>query len=546
MAVKMATPSRHPKTGVYWFRKRVPAAVRAKVGKDAVTRSLRTKDIKEAKARFLEVAAEFEREWAAMQADSPPLTHKQLHALAGEFYRWMVARHEENPGSAARWQGEVDRDVAYNWRRMPGAKFSHYGGEVQKFLKERHMALGGDDAYRLTCAAITAGKQAKETLARMAGGHYENADPVARGFPKWEPPQESARPPSAKSLTLAEHFDKFAKESKLASGTIKRWKPLLEKLAVHIGSEDLSKATPDKLVDWKDALLEAGIQQVTIKDGHFAAARCFFNWAVSNKKIEKNPLDGITVKGVDKEDKLRSRSLTDEEAHLILSEALRKPDSRASQELKDAKRWIPWLLAYGGARVNELTQLRAEDVFSRRIGEEEVWIVRITPEAGRVKNRQARDVPLHPHIVEQGFVEFVKRKGSGPLFYDPKRRRDGTDQNPQNRKIGDKLAEWVRGIGVTGVPPNHGWRHRFMDVAMKVRMDPRIRDVIQGHAPRTVGENYGEVPIEAKWGEILRLPRYEVAEPVGPRPVGEKAKEASRKRMATAKRAKERLATAAE
>jgi hypothetical protein len=33
MAFKMASPYRHPDTGVYWFRKRAPAAVRAKVGR---------------------------------------------------------------------------------------------------------------------------------------------------------------------------------------------------------------------------------------------------------------------------------------------------------------------------------------------------------------------------------------------------------------------------------------------------------------------------------------------------------------------------------
>ncbi len=97
-------------------------------------------------------------------------------------------------------------------------------------------------------------------------------------------------------------------------------------------------------------------------------------------------------------------------------------------------------MAYSGARVNELTQLRGEDVFSRRIGGDEVWVMRITPEAGRVKTRKARDVPLYPHIVEHGFIDFVKRKGSGPLFYDPRRRRVGSDANPLYQKTGERIA----------------------------------------------------------------------------------------------------------
>ncbi len=93
--------------------------------------------------------------------------------------------------------------------------------------------------------------------------------------------------------------------------------------------------------------------------------------------------------------------------------------------------------------------------------------------------------------------------------------------------------------------PNHGWRRRFKNVATNARMDPEVRDAIQGHAPRTEGEKYGgNVPIEAKWQEILRLPRYDVSEPVGPRPVSGRTKDNSRKRKESAKRTHERRAAA--
>ena len=37
------------------------------------------------------------------------------------------------------------------------------------------------------------------------------------------------------------------------------------------------------------------------------------------------------------------------------------------------------------------------------------------------------------------------------------------------------------------------------------------RDAIEGHAPRTEGEDYGEVPPDVMLYEILKLPRYRVA-----------------------------------
>ncbi len=38
-------------------------------------------------------------------------------------------------------------------------------------------------------------------------------------------------------------------------------------------------------------------------------------------------------------------------------------------------------------------------------------------EAGSLKTSNARTVPLHEHLIAQGFIEFVRAQGDGPLFY---------------------------------------------------------------------------------------------------------------------------------
>lgn len=45
----MSRPHKHPRTGVYWLRERVPADLVATLGRGEVTRSLETKDPAEAK-----------------------------------------------------------------------------------------------------------------------------------------------------------------------------------------------------------------------------------------------------------------------------------------------------------------------------------------------------------------------------------------------------------------------------------------------------------------------------------------------------------------
>ena len=93
-----------------------------------------------------------------------------------------------------------------------------------------------------------------------------------------------------------------------------------------------------------------------------------------------------------------------------------------------------------------------------------------------------REVPLHPHLVEQGFLMFVEASGQGPVFYDPNLARTGSRANPQYAKVGNKIGDWVRDIGVKDpeVQPNHGWRHTFQQIALSVRMDPEIRVAIKG------------------------------------------------------------------
>src|ERR1700730_276574 len=107
------------------------------------------------------------------------------------------------------------------------------------------------------------------------------------------------------------------------------------------------------------------------------------------------------------------RGFRPKEAEKILSATLAPFSDLMTPENRAARRWVPWLCAYTGARVNEMTQLRAKDVQNLN----GIWCIHITPEAGDVKTSEKRLVPLHPHLIEQGFLDFAQRKkGAQPLF----------------------------------------------------------------------------------------------------------------------------------
>jgi hypothetical protein len=54
-------------------------------------------------------------------------------------------------------------------------------------------------------------------------------------------------------------------------------------------------------------------------------------------------------------------------------------------------------------------------------------------------------------------------------------------------------------------------------VARRKRLIPEIRDAINGHEPRTEGEEYGgDIDWDLMWPEIKLLPRIEVEPATGP------------------------------
>jgi integrase len=124
--------------------------------------------------------------------------------------------------------------------------------------------------------------------------------------------------------------------------------------------------------------------------------------------------------------------------------------------------------------------------------------IRITPDAGTVKTRSTRVVPLHEHLLAQGFLNFARTKDKGPLFYEAKEGRLLHDEptnprKPRYVKAREHLADWVRSLGVTDreLQPNHAWRHTFKQIADRAGITERMSDYITGHKQKHVGATYG-------------------------------------------------------
>lgn len=321
----------------------------------------------------------------------------------------------------------------------------------------------------------------------------------------------------ASAVPLMELFDAYVAERNPAPATVKRWRPVMDHMKGFLKHDDAARITRKDVVAWKDALLsekgddgEPLRKAKTVKETYLASLHVVLKYAADNARIRTNVAADVTVR-VPKKIRLRNPGFTDEEAGMILRATLEPQPESLSPTHRLARRWIPWLCAYTGARVGEMSQLRAQDV--KQI--DGVWTVRITPDAGGVKSGKFRIVPVHDHLIAQGFLDVVTNKGEGPLFFNPDRGRGGKDANPHHKKIGERLGAWVRKLGVNdpNVQPNHAWRHRFETEMRRARLDYEARHVLVGHAHQTESGTYGEWDAASLKRELDKLPRFETEKP---------------------------------
>jgi integrase len=240
------------------------------------------------------------------------------------------------------------------------------------------------------------------------------------------------------------------------------------------------------------------------------ACRTEFAWANGKKLVGRNPFTGWHITVPKKITTRETKAFTTDEIGTILKAATAiEVHSKADA----AKRWCPWLAAYSGARMGELTQLRGVDI----VEQDGVHAMKISPEAGTTKTGKARTVPLHEHLIEQGFLAFAKDNGKGPLFYnEPKAAQANASDDPTNPrkprfvKVREHVAAWVRGLGITDpeLSPNHAWRHTFKAQGCRCGMREKELDAIVGHAPASVGRAYGPPTLSDKAQEFRKFPRY--------------------------------------
>jgi hypothetical protein len=216
----------------------------------------------------------------------------------------------------------------------------------------------------------------------------------------------------------------------------------------HLGHDDPRRVMPDDVVAWKDALLARGL--ASVRDGHLAAIKTLFNYGVRNQLLKRNPAEGVTAARKTRAGNRRLPYADDEVARLLL----------------------PWLTALSGARVGEVAQL-----CNRVVAIDSIPVMKIAPapDGGTIKNvGSERDIPIHPAIIERGFLDFVGTKSGGPLFYRGTPRKQPTNQRPASETCIERRGESSRVVD-----------SRAGFLRSEERPESRVQALVQVQMPRT-------------------------------------------------------------
>ena len=270
---------------------------------------------------------------------------------------------------------------------------------------------------------------------------------------------------------------------------------------------NLSKRFPGKSI--KDAL--ALVASKPVKSGALLSKNTinqdlmhighFLSWlSDEGKRGADNPVDGLAFDGIEQKS---HETFSDSDITSIFCSA------EYTQQLKDkehARYFLPLILLYSGARREEVANLALADIQK----EGGVYFMDLAPDPTRgrrlKKKASRRRVPIHSHLIELGFIDYVewmRKKGETLLFPKDKRKKG-------RATMGDAVSKWfartVKGLKVPGKKTLHGFRPTVATRLYEAGVDGETRRELLGHSGKDVHEQvYLRPPLAMLNGHLEKL-----------------------------------------
>ncbi len=359
------------------------------------------------------------------------------------------------------------------------------------------LPLGGAPSIELTAAPEETPDAIRAIEAATAALHRVARVPDATSGP-------SAGP------TLKEAIAIFLERDDLKPVTRRRYAPGLSCLANFLGPDNsLRSITQARFAEFAVSINARTDIAPKTKNMLVTLGGTFFNWCGSRydgiSQISTNKLK-TRRKAPERDD--RSAFTLEELGELVLSaERYRKTEPH--------KYWVTVVCIFTGMRLEEICQLDIrEDI--RNDEASGYWYLDVNGRGGGSVKTLAgwRKVPLHPAVVEAGFIRFVddvRKAGADRLFPAWRPREDPTHGGKiyghEASKWGGRQLAWLRNekrITRDKLTYFHSMRHAFVNHLKQAQVAEEIRAALVGHEVGGINQNrYGKEYSSKLLGDTL-------------------------------------------
>lgn len=427
------------------------------------------------------------------------------------------------------------RNGVYYFRRAwPDSKpFEKMGREVHLSLKTRDLLLAthrlrlltnltDEFIRRLEDGEILSLAETSRSLRRLAS----STEPWVTKNDLFEQlPPSMPRPPEgepAKSVFLNEAVERYLQLKEATVWTRKTLRdigPMLEEFYEALANPPLEDLSPKKIRSYMDLLVQLpanrnkkipyrhlSLQQISVMEipdedklslksvrNRLEKIRSFLSWVgktypdyLRHTRLE----EGLTL-CTKQTQETPVRAFTAPELQALFEGDSIPADFRANPW----RYWLPFLALYSGARLEELCQLKVQDISSER----GIPVLRISDDGGKtIKTPSARRlIPLHPDLLDLGFHSYVRTLSGGP----ERRIFEELSPSPSTGKLGDLPGKWFSRHLRSRIDAEkrklvfHSFRHSFAEAAKLSQMEERLLQQLLGHRPRDLTNDvYARVP----------------------------------------------------
>lgn len=355
--------------------------------------------------------------------------------------------------------------------------------------------------------------------------------------------------------TVSEICEEALREKELPEKTQDKYRVAARTFTATIGEKPIWQYQRSDIVAYKDALVKAPQQAwtnfgtnnlaeaaasnarlsrakpvlsaTTVNDGYLTYIKQIFAHAYDNAAVTENIAVGVRVatggkgKSLNKSKK-RFPFSANELATLFGSPLFLGSDpddllTSGSILDKSWQFWLPLLMAFTGARPNELGQLRPADLISRHGWPCLIITTEADPEDEDESERGCktaageREIPLHPQLIRLGFLELVAERrhtGDVRLFPDWVIGHDGTYSDTSSRRFNRRPHYGLlRRLGLDRKRTTlYSLRHNFANALTHSEFLEAEHNAVMGHSNGGTREIYGSREAYARLiNKMIRL-----------------------------------------